>query len=33
VNAALANAQHMIQEEMQRASSGLGIPLPDGDAR
>ena len=27
VNAALANAQRMIQEEMQRASAGLGIPL------
>jgi len=27
VNAALANAQRMIQEEMQRASSGLGLPL------
>jgi len=26
VNAALTNAQHMIQEEMQRASSGLGLP-------
>lgn len=32
VNAALANAQRMIQEEMQRASSGLGVPLPGGDA-
>jgi DNA-binding YbaB/EbfC family protein len=32
VNAALANAQRMIQEEMQRASSGLAMPLPDGDA-
>ena len=31
VNAALANAQRMIQEEMQRASSGLGVPLPGGD--
>jgi DNA-binding YbaB/EbfC family protein len=28
VNAALANAQRMIQEEMQRASSGLTIHLP-----
>jgi DNA-binding YbaB/EbfC family protein len=28
VNAALANAQQMIQEEMQRASSGLAIPMP-----
>ena len=27
VNAALANAQRMIQEEMQRASAGLGLPL------
>jgi hypothetical protein len=27
VNAALAAAQRMIQEEMQRASSGLGLPL------
>ena len=27
VNAALGNAQRMIQEEMQRASSGLGLPL------
>ena len=26
VNAALANAQRMIQEEMQRASSGLALP-------
>ena len=32
VNAALANAQRMIQEEMQRASSGLGVPLPGGGA-
>jgi DNA-binding YbaB/EbfC family protein len=32
VNAALANAQRMIQEEMQRASSGLAMPLPGGDA-
>ena len=31
VNAALANAQRMIQEEMQRASSGLAVPLPGGD--
>jgi DNA-binding YbaB/EbfC family protein len=28
VNAALANAQRMIQEEMQRASSSLAIPIP-----
>ena len=27
VNAALANAQRMIQEEMQRASAGLGLPF------
>jgi DNA-binding protein YbaB len=27
VNAALGAAQRMIQEEMQRASSDLGIPL------
>ena len=26
VNAALANAQRMIQEEMQRASAGLALP-------
>lgn len=31
VNAALANAQRMIQEEMQRASSGLSVSLPGGD--
>jgi DNA-binding YbaB/EbfC family protein len=28
VNAALANAQQMIQEEMQRASSGFSIQMP-----
>ncbi len=28
VNVALANAQRMVQEELQRASSGLGISLP-----
>ncbi len=28
VNAALANAQRMVQEEMQRAGAGLGINLP-----
>jgi len=28
VNAALANAARMVQEEMQRASMGLGINLP-----
>jgi hypothetical protein len=27
VNAALANAQRLIQEEMQKASSGLALPL------
>jgi len=27
VNAALASAQRMIQEEMQKASSGLGLPF------
>ena len=30
VNAALTNAQRMIQEEMQRASSGLGLPGFEG---
>ena len=30
VNAALANAQRLIQEEMQRVSAGLSIPLPPG---
>ena len=36
VNAALTSAQRMIQEEMQRASQGLTIPLPPvtpGDGR
>jgi DNA-binding YbaB/EbfC family protein len=28
VNAAFTSAQKMIQEEMQRASQGLSIPLP-----
>ena len=28
VNAALANAQKMIQEELQQASGGLSVPLP-----
>jgi DNA-binding protein YbaB len=28
VNAALQNAQHMVQEEMQRAAGGLALPLP-----
>ena len=31
VNAALSNAQQMVQEELQRASSGLGINLPGID--
>ena len=31
VNAALSNAQQMVQEELQRASSGLGISLPGID--
>jgi DNA-binding YbaB/EbfC family protein len=30
VNAALANAQRMVQEEMQRASAGLSLNLPFG---
>src|SRR5262249_41792363 len=30
VNAALANAQRLVQEEMQKASSGLGLPLFGG---
>ena len=33
VNAALANAQRMVQEEMQRASSGLALPLFGGQGR
>ena len=32
VNAALTRAQQMIQEEMQRASAGLAIPVPPGGA-
>ena len=32
VNAALTNAQRMIQEEMQRASSGLGLPGFGGES-
>ena len=28
VNAALANAQRLVSEEMQKASAGLGLPLP-----
>jgi DNA-binding YbaB/EbfC family protein len=31
VNAALANAQQMIQQEMQRASSGLALPSLGGE--
>jgi DNA-binding YbaB/EbfC family protein len=31
VNAALANAQQMIQQEMQRASSGLALPSLTGE--
>jgi DNA-binding YbaB/EbfC family protein len=31
VNAALANAQRMIQEEMQRASAGLQLPVLGSD--
>ena len=27
VNAAIANAQRIVQEEMQKASAGLGLPL------
>jgi hypothetical protein len=27
VNAALTNAQRMVQEELQRASAGLGLPI------
>ena len=30
VNAALVNAQRVMQEEMQKASSGLGLPLFGG---
>jgi len=30
VNAAIANAQRLVQEEMQKASSGLGLPLAGG---
>jgi hypothetical protein len=30
VNAALANAQRLVQEEMQKATSGLGLPLAGG---
>ena len=30
VNSALANAQRLVQEEMQKASAGLGLPLASG---
>jgi nucleoid-associated protein EbfC len=30
VNAALTNAQRLVQEEMQKASSGLGLPFMAG---
>ena len=30
VNAALTNAQRLVQEEMQKASSGLGLPFMTG---
>jgi DNA-binding YbaB/EbfC family protein len=30
VNAAITNAQRLVQEEMQKASTGLGLPLPGG---
>ncbi|HKA15107.1 MAG TPA: YbaB/EbfC family nucleoid-associated protein [Myxococcota bacterium] len=30
VNAAIANAQRLVQEEMQKASSGLGLPFAGG---
>jgi len=30
VNSALANAQRLVQEEMQKASAGLGLPLAGG---
>ena len=31
VNAAITNAQRIVQEEMQKASTGLGLPLPGAD--
>jgi len=31
VNAALANAQRIVQEEMQKASSTFALPMPGGD--
>ena len=30
INAAIANAQRLMQEEMQKASSALGLPLAGG---
>jgi len=30
LNAALANAQSQVQEELQRASAGMAIPMPPG---
>jgi DNA-binding YbaB/EbfC family protein len=30
VNAAITNAQRLVQEEMQKASTGLGLTLPGG---
>ena len=30
INAAITNAQRLMQEEMQKASSGLGLPFPAG---
>jgi DNA-binding YbaB/EbfC family protein len=33
VNAAIANAQRLVQEEMQKASAGLGLPLAGGANR
>ena len=30
VNAAITNAQRLVQEEMQKASSALGLPLAGG---
>jgi DNA-binding YbaB/EbfC family protein len=33
VNAAITNAQRLVQEEMQKASAGLGLPLPGGAPR
>ena len=30
VNSAIANAQRLVSEEMQKASAGLGLPLASG---